>query len=148
MAIGVGWTSRLLVGCAEHLHSAGVGVWRTSGIYTAGETAIVIRAIPPSPDQLITLASYPVASAPGLADVTEGLQIRVRGTKDPRVASDIGDAIFDLLDSAEGLRWGGIPIVQVWRQSYAPLGTDSSGRWEISHNYYVEAMRPTPNRTD
>jgi hypothetical protein len=146
--IGDGWTSRLLVGCAEHLQAASIGVWRPSGVYTAAETAIVIRAIPAKPDRLITLATYPVASPPGLADVTEGLQIRVRGTADPRDAGDLGDAIFDVLDSAEGLRWGGIPIVQVYRQSYASLGADTAGRWELSHNYYVEAMRPTANRTD
>ncbi|WP_433793939.1 minor capsid protein [Actinoplanes sp. CA-252034] len=148
MSTGDGWTSRLLAGCAEHLQAAAIGVWRTSGGYTAAETAIVVRGIPTSPDRLITLATYPVASPPGLAGVTEGLQIRIRGTTDPRVASDIGDAIFDLLDSAEGLRWGGIAVVQVYRQSYASLGTDTAGRWEISHNYYVEAMRPTAHRTD
>ncbi|BAL85465.1 hypothetical protein AMIS_2450 [Actinoplanes missouriensis 431] len=146
--IGDGWTSRLVVGCAEHLQAAGVGVWRPGGSYTADEVAIVMLDIPARPDRLITLAPYVVASPPGMADVTQGLQIRVRGTTDPRAAADIGDAIFDLLDSAEGLTWGGIPVVQVWRQSYTSLGRDSASRWEISHNYYVQAMRPTPNRTD
>jgi hypothetical protein len=137
---GEGWTSRLLTGCAGHLQAAGIGVWRDSGIYTAAEVGIVMQAIPSSPD--------PVSSIPGLADITQGLQVRVRGTQDPRVAQDLGDAIFDLLDSASGLRWGGIPVVQVYRQSYASLGTDTGGRWQVSHNYYVDAMRATTNRTD
>lgn len=148
MATGDGWTSRLITGCAEDLAAAGIGVWRPDGpAYATDEIGIVDRAVPTSPDRIITLADYVVASPPGLADITQGLQIRVRGTKDPRVARDIGDAIFDLLDSAERLIWGGIPIVQVYRQSYAALGADSNGRWESSHNYYVEAMRPTSNRT-
>lgn len=145
---GDGWTSRLLTGLAEHLAAAGIATWRPSGSYQASEVGIYIRAIPSSPDQIITLAPYVVASEPGLADVTQGVQIRVRGTKDPRVAEDLADAIFDLLDSASGLRWGGVPIVQAYRQSYTALGADANGRWESSSNYYVEAMRPTANRTD
>ncbi|MEU8821802.1 minor capsid protein [Actinoplanes sp. NPDC048796] len=145
---GDGWTSRLLTGAAQHLAAAGIGTWNPNGVYTDTEVGIAIRAVPPGPDRLITLATYPVTSEPGLADVTEGLQVRVRGTKDPRVVADLGDAVFDLLDSAEGLNWGGVAVVQVFRQSYTSLGVDTSGRWEISHNYYVQAMRPTNHRTD
>lgn len=149
MEVGDGWTSRLLAGLAVDLQAAGIGVWRPDGpSYTVDEVGIVIRGIPSNPDRIITLAPYVVASPTGQADFTQGVQVRVRGTKDPRVAEDLGDAIFDLLDSATGLTWRGIPIVQVYRQSYAALGADANGRWEISHNYYVEAMRPTANRTE
>jgi hypothetical protein len=146
MATGDGWTSRLLTGLAEHLAAAGIGTWRPSGSYQAGEVGIYIRAIPTSPDRIITLAPYVVASTSGIADVTQGVQIRIRGSQDPRVAEDLGDAIFDLLDSATGLTWRGIPVVEVTRRSYAALGADANGRWELSHNYYVEAMRPTSHR--
>lgn len=145
---GDGWTSRLLTGCAEHLADAGIATWRTSGAYQSDEVGIVLRSIPQTPDRVVTLAAYPVASAPGMADVTQGIQIRVRGTRDPRVADDLADAIFDALDSAQGLRWRDVPVVQVYRQSYTSLGQDSAGRWELSSNYYVEAMRPTNHRTD
>lgn len=145
---GEGWTSRLLTGLAEHLATAGVATWRANGVYQPAEVGVTIRAIPASPDRVITLAPYVVASPPGLADFTQGVQIRVRGTKDPRVAEDLADAVFELLDSAEGLRWGEIPVVQVYRQSHTALGADANGRWETSSNYYVEAMRPTANRTE
>ncbi|WP_431892657.1 minor capsid protein [Micromonospora haikouensis] len=147
MAIGDGWTSRLLTGLAEHLAVAGAGTWRASGVYAADEIGIIIRGIPTTPDRIITLAAYPVASPPGLADITQGVQIRIRGTRDPRVAEDLGDAIFDLLDSAGALTLGGIAVVDIYRQSYTSLGADTGGRWEASHNYYVEAMRPTSHRT-
>ncbi|MEK8108659.1 hypothetical protein NKG94_34495 [Micromonospora sp. M12] len=83
MATGDGWTSRLITGLAEHLAAAGIGTWRASGIYQAAETAIVIRAVPPSPDRLITLAAYVVGGGHGNASTTQGVQIRLRGGKDP-----------------------------------------------------------------
>lgn len=148
MATGDGWTSRLLTGLAEHLVAAGIGVWHPDGTkYAVDEIGIAIRGIPTSPDRIITLAPYPVASPPGLADVTQGVQIRLRGTPDPRVVEDLGDSIFDELDSSGAMTLGGIAVVDMYRQSYAPLGADSNGRWESSHNYYVEAMRPTQHRT-
>lgn len=149
MPPGDGWTSRLLTGLAEHLAAAGVGTWRATGAYTAGETGIVIRAIPQAPDRIITLAAYPIGSArQGLADHDAAVQIRVRGTADPRVCDDLADTVYELLDGARRLTLGGIPIVLVWRQSYTSLGQDTAGRWERSENYYLQAMRPTSNNTD
>lgn len=148
MPDGDGWTSQLIANLAQYLHDNGVGVWRPGGSYTAGEIAIVDRYIPPSPDRLITLATYPITTAPGLQDVTVGVQFRLRGTTDPRVCEDIGDAIFELLDGAEHVALGDIHTVQIYRQSYGSLGMDGSERWEASHNYYVEAMRATAHRTN
>lgn len=150
MADGDGWTSRLITGLAEYLAANGIGAWRPNGpAYNANETAIVDRDMPPQPDRVITLADYPVINGlTGMADHTTGVQIWVRGTTSRLVCRDIGDQVFDLLDSATRLTLGGIPIVQIYRQSYTSLGKDGNGRWEASHNYYVEAMRPTANRTD
>ena len=148
MAVGDGWTSRLIAGAAQHLDDLGIGVYRPTGAYTADEIGIFQRVIPPTPDRVITLATYVIASPVGLADFTTGLQVRIRATVDPRVCDDLGDAIFDAWDSAAGLRWSLIPIVQIYRQSSASLGQDGNDRWESSHNYYVEAMRPTIYRTD
>jgi hypothetical protein len=146
---GDGWTSRLLTGLAEHLAAADIGAWRPSGAYAATETGIVIRAVPQSPDRIITLAAYPVGTTlPGLADHQTAVQIRIRAGTDPREADDLADAICDALDGAHGLTWGGIAVVQVWRQSYTSLGQDSNGRWERSENYYIDTMRPTAHNTD
>lgn len=145
----MGWTSDLLTGIAIDLDAAGIGVYRPSGAYQPGEIAIVIRAIPQAPDQLITLATYAVDNGlRGMADHTTGVQMRIRGTDDPDVADGIADQIFDRYDSSGRLTLNGIPVVDMWRQSYTPLGQDGNRRWELSHNYYIEAMRPTANRTD
>jgi hypothetical protein len=144
-----GWTANLLTGLAEHLAANAVGVWRPDGpAYTSTETGILIRAVPQSPDRLVTLAPYVVASPTGLADFTQGVQIRCRGTTDPRVCEDLADTVFDLLDSASGLTLGGVSVVQMYRQSSTSLGQDGNSRWESSSNFYVEAMRPTLTRTD
>lgn len=149
MATGQGWTSRLLTGWAEDIAAAGLGVWRPTGVYQANETGIVIRAVPDSPDRLITLAAYPLGTdLQGMADHQLAVQVRIRAGTDPRDCDDLADAIHDRYDSATGLRWGDIPIVQLWRQSYTSLGDDTNGRWSRSENYYIEAMRPTAHRTD
>lgn len=149
MALGDGFTSRLIAGMAEHLDAAGVGTWRESGAYQPGEIGIYDRAIPQTPDTIITLAAYPVGSnLPGLADHLTAVQVRLRGTADPRVCDDLSDLIFDQLDGLCRARWNEIPIVEVWRQSYTPLGQDANNRFERSENYYVHAMRPTSNNTD
>lgn len=149
MPPGDGWTSRLLAGLAQHLDDAGIGTYRPTGAYAADEIGIVIRAIPQQPDRLITLAAYPVGTdIQGMADHRSAVQIRLRGTTDPRDCDDLADEVFELLDSAAGLVLGGIPIVQMWRQSYTGLGTDDNGRWSRSENYYLDSMRPTAHRTD
>lgn len=143
-----GWTENVVTGLAQYLAAAGVGVWRSTGVYAAGEIAIVYRAVPQTPDQLITLAPYPVATSyQGLADTTVGVQARIRGTADPRVCDGMGDALFELLDSATNLTFGGVRVVHIYRQSYTSLGQDTNSRWESSHNYYVDAMRPTANNS-
>lgn len=149
MALGEGFTSRLLVGLAEHIDAAGIAAWRPTGAYLASEIGIHMRDIPPDPDTVIVLAEYPIGTAlQGMADHLTGVQIRLRGTADARVCDDLADALFDLLDSLTGARWGEIPIVDMWRQSYTALGHDPKRRWERSENYHIHAMRPTSNNTD
>lgn len=155
MAAGDGWESRLITGLAEHLAAAGIGVWRPTGTYLATEVAIIDRGIPSTPDQIITLTDYVIGGSARtrLADITVGIQIRLRGTTDPRVVRDLGAEIFDLLDQSGRQTWGTAPaevsIVDVWRPGSAgSLGDDDNGRWQTVHNYYVDAMRPTAHRTD
>lgn len=154
MAAGDSWTSWLLLGLAEHLAANSLGAWRpTPGdVYLESEVAIVIRDIPPVPDRLITLATYPVSTGPtNLSDFTIGVQARIRGTVDPQVCDDIGSELFDLLDSSGRQIWGTgakqVAIVDVWQQTAGSLGKDSLGRWEASSNFYVQAMRPTIHRS-
>ncbi|MET0492918.1 MAG: minor capsid protein [Actinoplanes sp.] len=142
-----GLTSTLLTSLAEHLAAEGIGVWKPDGAYTAAETAITIRGIPALPDQLITLSSYRVGDDyPGGQDFVQMVQVRFRGTTDPRVVDDLGDSVFDLLDSREHWHCGPIPVVYSQRRSDTSLGQDGNRRWESSHNYALHVMRPTAHR--
>jgi|ADGO01.1.fsa_nt_gi hypothetical protein len=105
------WTTGLLTGMAEHLAAAGAGVWRPDGsAYGSDEVAIVIRSIPQAPDRLITLAPYAVdgTGLRGLADHQAAVQVRIRGTTDPRTCDETADAVFDALDSLAGVTWHGV----------------------------------------
>lgn len=154
MATGDSWDSRLIDGLAQHIEDAGLGVWRPDGtVYTANEVAIVDRAVPDSPDRLIVLTTYGGADAPdGLQDTDQPVQIRMRGTSDPRVVADLASDLYDLLHASGRQTWGtgdaAIEVVDVQRVSYTSLGQDQQYRWEISHNYLVKAMRPTTNRQE
>lgn len=143
-----GWTTDLIAGMAALLADVGVGTYRPTGAYLPGEVAISDRYIPPD-GQCITLSAYPAGpDLPGLADVTVGVQVRVRGDEDPVTCDDLADAAYAVLHGAQALVFGAVAVVQIRRQSYTSLGPDANGRWERSENYFVDAMRPNANNPD
>lgn len=141
-----GWTTSLLTGLAQHLADNGVGLWRPTGTYVAGETGIVLAAMPPDPDRIVCLTAYPVSSRPDTADATVAVQVRTRAGKDPRDVADLSDEVYELLHGATHLIFGGVPVVQILHRSGVPMGRDSRDRWERSDNYYVDAIRPSAGR--
>jgi hypothetical protein len=144
----VSFTADLLDGLAQMLADAGVGVWRPTGAYAAAERAIVIGAMPPEPDAVIVLASFPVDDDPSLSDSVVGVQVRCRGLHAASAATDSADAVFDLWHGAAHLSAGGVRIVQALRQSSAtPFLDETARRWETSDNYYLSVHRPSANRT-
>lgn len=144
----MGFTTDLLEGLAEYLAANGIGLWQPAAPYAPDDTAIVIGAQPAAPDRCVTLTAYPVTDMVGLADVTVGIQIRCRAGRDPAEVTDLDDEIFALLHGTDGHVWGGVDVVQIYRQSGAPMGRDGSDREERSSNYYADAMRPTASRPD
>jgi len=141
------WTTDLLTAFAELLHAEGVGVWRPAGPpYTASETAIVFGRLPTQPDRAITLTAYGVdqgADDPINTDGTQGVQLRMRGTTDPRVVDDIADRAFNTLQGSALLAVG---VLQITRRINAPMGSDGTGRWERADSYHLLVHRPTQHR--
>lgn len=139
------YTIDLLDGLARLLAAAGVGVYRPDGAYVAGETAITIAGLPPAPERCICLAAYPVTDSSVLTDTTTGIQVRTRAGADPRQVDALDDQVHEQLQGSGPHRFGAVPVQLVYRVSAAPIGTDASGRWERSANYYARAHRAAPH---
>ncbi|QKW51687.1 minor capsid protein [Streptomyces buecherae] len=139
------YTVDLLDGLARLLHSAGVGVYRPDGVYAPGETAITIAALPPAPDRVVCLTAYPVAESAALTDTTTGVQVRTRAGPDPRDVLALDDQAHAVMHGSTGHRFGGVPVQLIYRVSAAPIGGDSSGRWERSSNYHCRAHHAAPH---
>lgn len=150
-----GWTTRLLIGLAEHLAGAGIVRWQDTGAYTpAGLPPVFLRALGDAPDIAVALAAYgdPENEDAGLSDVVQAVQIRTRGTRDPVTVDDLADQIWDEIHGAEMLRLGTgdeqVATTLIRRRSTAALGIDASGRYERVCNYYIQASRPNRHRPD
>lgn len=144
----MGWTSNIVAALGQYLAANNLGVWRTTGAYTASEVGIAVGAAPQTPDRTITLTAYPVSDDPELPLSVLGVQVRTRGTTDPRIADDLADPVFDLLHNATGLTLAGVRVPLIQRRSAAPMGRDANGRWERSDNYYLTVQRPGANRPE
>ncbi len=145
----MGFTDDLLAGVAQYLAGGGVGTWRADGAYLPTDPEpIVITAVPSAPDRVIVLTPYTVSDDGSLSDSVQGLQVRLRGTVDPRVVQGLADRVFDRLHGSHGVTLpGGLRLVIAERRSGTPLGTDGTGRHERSENYHLTVWRPSPHRT-
>jgi len=151
MTLAAGFESNLLTGLAVYLAAGGIeATYRTSGVYTALETGIVLGNVPQAPDRVITLTVYGSDDDPALSDSEVSVQVRCRAQgADKRLVDDLDSAIFNLIDAK--LAWTlstGVYIVQCQRKSGpAPLGQDGNSRWSVSSNYAVTVHRPSMYRT-
>ncbi|WP_440100024.1 minor capsid protein [Streptosporangium sp. H16] len=144
------WTRDLLTGLAELLAAAAVGDWIPSGMYADTQTAITIGGLPAKPDEAVTLSVYGIGQAGDdveQADSSVQVQVRMRAKSDPRVVDDLADGVFDALHGLSNVRLStGVLVLLVRRTIVAPLGRDSSGRWERADSYDLMVHRPSPNR--
>lgn len=141
----------LLVGVAELLQAQGAGTWNglTAAVTTTPTaTAITIRQTTPAPDRSITLTDYPVTSNARLTDTLTGLNVRIRGTRDPSSASDIAGKVYTALHALGRATLGTAPnqvlVADIYLQSAAQVGPDANGRAVLSVNYYVSWNRAHP----
>lgn len=141
--------TNLLTGIAQLIVGAGLGVWRDTGAYAAGDTAIVLDTVPATPDRVITLTDYVVSDDPSLSDSIIGVQVRTRwGGADPRPVKELDGAIFALLHGMPARTLtGGVKVVSCFRNSGVSMGQDSNNRWGRSSSYYTRVHRPSTNRS-
>lgn len=137
-----------LEGFAQLLATAGAGVWKSSGVYTAAETGIVLGGLPQGPDRVVALAAYGVDDDPSLSDSTIGLQATTRwGGQDPRDVSRSTSRVFNVLHGLHDVDLvTGVRVVQCLRRSWTTLGQDANSRWRTVQNFYVTTHRPSQYR--
>lgn len=143
----MGYQTDLTAALAGLLDAAGVGVWSAAGTYDGTAPAITIRAMPATPDAVITLSAYGVSDDPYTADSVTGVQVMVRtGGTDPRTTDDLADAVFSAFQGLTGVTTGDAKVLAVARRSSLSLGQDDLNRWVTSDNYYLTVHHPAPHR--
>lgn len=144
-----GLESQLMTGAAALLAAANVGTYRDDGTaYGSDETAIVLGELPPTPDRVIGLTTYPVSDDPALSDSVVGLQVVTRTTGSVLDLADLTGAVFDQLHGLRDTRLSsGLWVVQLLRRSGTPLGLDENRRWRHSQNFYATIHAPSAHRT-
>lgn len=138
-------TGDILDGVARLLDAAGVATYRSDGsAYLATETAITFKDLPPTPDRVIALAAFGASDQPVITLGSQQIQVRARGTSDPRDVDSILDAAFVALHGASNLTFGSVHVVQILRVNTIPLGMDEQDRrWQRSDNYALDVDLPT-----
>ncbi|TMR91318.1 minor capsid protein [Nonomuraea basaltis] len=144
------WTRDLLTGFAVLLGEAGVATWNPNGIYADDQTALTIGGLPTSPDTAIALQVYGVGQAGDdveQPDSSVQMQVRFRAKSDPRVVDDLADGTFDAIHGLANVTLStGVHVLLARRTLIAPLGRDSSGRWERADSFDLMVHRPSPHR--
>ncbi|MER5213703.1 minor capsid protein [Streptomyces sp. NPDC002838] len=137
----------LLDGIARHLLAKGLVDYRTADV--GGDC--FLESMPPAPDEAVVLSTYNDGREPDskLGYDEPRVQVRVRGTKDPRVSRQRCKAIYDEL---HGLGEVTLPdgtdlILSVALQNGpASIGTDQLGRHEHVCNFRMEHRAVTQHR--
>ena len=137
----------LMAGLAQFLEDQGVGSFNSTGAaYASNAPSIYFDVVPASPDRVIVLTPYGASDDPSLSETEVAVQVRVRGTKDPRTAYELDDKAFEAFQNVPRTVMGGVTVVGLWRTSSAYMGVDANGRHERTSNYAVRVHRPSPHR--
>lgn len=141
-------TRDLFTGLAETIDGSGIGTYRPTGVYLPGETAIVHRSSPQSPDRVIMMMCVPMTDATMIPMGRWMVQFYFRGVpNDTFDVEDLGDAVFDLMHGAKDMMMGSVHIIQCLRQGSVGNGQDTSKRWTRIDRYMIDLdVAPTTNR--
>lgn len=136
----------LLEGLAQHLAGRQLVIYNPTG--TTGDC--FIESMPSTPDIVTVLTIYGGPEPDSLSGYSEPrLQVRNRGTKDPRVSRRKAEAIFNEL---EGLGTVELPDGTLLLLCYAlqampaSMGVDDLGRHEHVCNYQLSIRQLTKHR--
>lgn len=143
------WWTDLLTGIAQRLEDQGAGVYKPGEVYAAGDIAIVIGTVPPSPDRVIVLTDYDPNGGITGGDTFPRLQVRCRGAAyDPLSAVELKDNVRTALEGLQSVTFGTVTVSGINHTSGVPLGIDGNGRHERSDNYEIQARRESALLTE
>lgn len=127
---------------ALRLQEVGVGTFKPTGVYSAGETGITLKAVPQSPDRIVAISIYAIDEDPDPTDPrrTYSVQLRFRAGTNPTDVDDIADAAYQAL-SVDHQEWGTVRVNRCYRTVMAPLGMDANGRQERADSYRIVTQR-------
>lgn len=138
-----GWTRDLLVGLAQDIAAAGVGVYRPAGGYVPSDTAVVFGDLPTAPDRCIGLTAYASLDEVAVNLSSVRVQFYLRGAAGNSMdVVDLNDDLFAALQGLGGRQYGAAYLVDARRVSAVPMGVDGSRRSEISANYELDVNTP------
>ncbi|WP_457028107.1 minor capsid protein [Kitasatospora sp. P5_F3] len=135
----------LLDGLARYLTDNDLATYVTAG--TGGD--LFLEAMPPAPDVCTVLTLYGGSEPDARLPYDEvRLQVRCRGTQDPRVSRKRAQAVFDLLHGARRVTLpdGTYLVLSVALQPVTSLGLDDRRRHEHVANFRLDVSSPTTNR--
>jgi hypothetical protein len=143
-------TRDLLTGLAQMLADTGIAKFDHTGAYAPGDTAVVFKSAPASPDRVITLTCVPLTDGV-MTPLSQWLvQAYVRGNiGDPMDVEDLADAVWDLWQGATNVTLGSTHAIQIRRQGSTGNGQDDKKRWTRIDRYLIDLdTAPTTNRPD
>lgn len=118
-------------------------VYTSLGVYTAGQTGIMMKVMPATPDRVVTLAL--VTQGDNITQPLGNWMLQVRGRGlpgQPLDVDDLMDSIFDVLHGTQNLVFGTVTVIQMNRQVSVPMGEDTAKRWERVDQYYLDVNLP------
>lgn len=143
------FTDDVLSGFAVLLAGASIGLsWDAAGVYSAGQTGVMILAVPPDPARVVALGMTWMNADPAQAISRGELQVRSRGVgADPRDVFILDDSIQDVLLGNYPLTLAtGVRVSTVALLGGGSLGQDENQRWGWSSNYVLDVYRPSTHR--
>ena len=136
----------LAAAIARYLAAQGLVTFDESGL--SGDTFIAV--MPSAPDSCVAIFPTGGFGADGkLGYDSPTIQIRVRGTQDPRPAYQRAEAIYGALHGLHDVTLPGGPyVVGCWGIQSGPvhMGRDQNGRHEYSLNFRLEIRAVTAHR--
>ena len=146
-------TRDVMVGVAQLLAAANVGTFRSSGVYSTGETGIIFKIMPDGtnvPDRVIVLNAFILTADVSIPFDRYLLQVALRGVRNnPLDVDDLGDAVNDTLHGLTAQTLGASTGVQIIFSSSVPMGEDSLTRSIRADKYFIDlSVPPTSLRPD